>query len=46
LPELENLPNKYLFYPWKAPKSILDEAGVILGENYLYSNKKLIAIKV
>ena len=36
LPELENLPNKYLFCPWKAPKSILDEAGVMLGINYPY----------
>lgn len=34
VPELKNLPNKYLFDPWNAPDHILKEAGVILGETY------------
>ena len=34
VPELEKLPEKYLFSPWEAPESILREAGVILGETY------------
>ena len=33
---LNNLPDKYLFSPWEAPKNILKEAGVVLGENYPY----------
>ena len=34
VPELENLPNKYLFSPWEAPKEVLMEAGIELGSNY------------
>ena len=34
VPELINLPNKYIHQPWSAPQSVLDEAGVILGETY------------
>lgn len=34
LPVLQKLPNKYLFKPWMAPKTILKNAGIILGENY------------
>jgi deoxyribodipyrimidine photo-lyase len=34
VPELKNLPNKYLFKPWEAPKKILKDAGVTLGQNY------------
>uniref|UniRef100_A0A7S0BSU6 Photolyase/cryptochrome alpha/beta domain-containing protein n=1 Tax=Rhodosorus marinus TaxID=101924 RepID=A0A7S0BSU6_9RHOD len=34
LPELSKLPNKYLHCPWKAPVSVLREAGVGLGVNY------------
>jgi deoxyribodipyrimidine photo-lyase len=34
VPELKNLPNKYLFKPWAAPKDILKSAGIVLGENY------------
>ncbi len=34
LPELKNLPNKYLFEPWTAPQKVLTEAGVILGITY------------
>ncbi len=34
VPELKNLPSKYLFRPWEAPQNILKEAGVILGKNY------------
>jgi deoxyribodipyrimidine photo-lyase len=34
VPELTNLPAKYLFQPWVAPNEILQKSGVILGENY------------
>ena len=34
LPELKNLPTRYLFSPWEAPTSILANAGVELGVNY------------
>lgn len=34
VPELANLPDKYLFSPWKAPKPILDKAGIQLGVTY------------
>ena len=36
LPQLSNMPGKYLFNPWEAPKEILDDAGIKLGENYPY----------
>ena len=34
LPELKNLPVKYLFNPWETPINVLEEAGVRLGEDY------------
>lgn len=34
VPELQKLPNKYLFKPWEASEKILKDAGVILGVNY------------
>ena len=34
IPELKNLPNKYLFSPWEAPEPILQSAGIKLGETY------------
>ncbi|GGX74310.1 deoxyribodipyrimidine photo-lyase [Litorimonas cladophorae] len=34
LPELKNLPNKYLNQPWTAPAEVLAKAGVKLGETY------------
>ena len=34
VPELKNLPAKYLFSPWEAPDLVLKNAGVQLGENY------------
>ncbi len=36
IPELANIPLKYLFNPWDAPKSILDDSGVTLGKDYPY----------
>jgi len=36
IPELKNMPNKYLFNPWESPKEILHEADVILGTDYPY----------
>ncbi|MBB71273.1 MAG: deoxyribodipyrimidine photolyase [Legionellales bacterium] len=34
VPELADLPNKFIHNPSAAPKAILDEANVILGETY------------
>ena len=34
VPELKDLPNKYLHKPWEAPEDVLKEAGIILGEDY------------
>ena len=34
VPELKNMPEKYLFNPWEAPQAVLEQAGVVLGENY------------
>ena len=34
IPEIANLPNKYLFSPWEAPEHILKESGIELGNTY------------
>jgi deoxyribodipyrimidine photo-lyase len=34
VPELAELPNKYLHKPWEAPKLTLEAAGIKLGETY------------
>ena len=34
IPELQKLPNKYLFNPWEAPDFVLQESEVFLGVNY------------
>ncbi len=34
VPELKNLPEKYLHMPWEAPSGVLKKAGVLLGETY------------
>ncbi len=34
VPELKNLPKKYLFKPWLAPAEVLQEAKIILGKTY------------
>jgi len=34
IPEISELPTKYIFNPWEAPKEILEKANVRLGENY------------
>lgn len=34
IPELTNLPNRYLFSPWETPQAVLTTAGVELGVNY------------
>lgn len=34
LPELRNLPAKYIYEPWKAPISIQNQAGVQIGKDY------------
>ncbi len=34
IPELAKLPGKWIHAPWEAPKAVLAEAGVALGETY------------
>ena len=34
IPELKNLPKKYIHRPWDAPTEILQKANVKLGSNY------------
>lgn len=34
VPELENMPDKYLFNPWDAPEEVLESVGVELGKTY------------
>ncbi len=34
VPELKNLPKKYLFSPWTAPQEILHASGIVLGKTY------------
>ena len=34
IPEIADLPNKYLFNPWECPKSILKEKQIELGRTY------------
>ncbi|WP_281556880.1 deoxyribodipyrimidine photo-lyase [Thalassomonas sp. RHCl1] len=34
LPELKDLPEKYLFRPWQAPEEILKKAKITLGQDY------------
>lgn len=34
VPELNRLPDKYLFKPWTAPEAVLQQAEVKLGDNY------------
>ena len=34
LPELQELPNKYLFRPWEAPPEVLKKANITLGQTY------------
>ena len=34
LPELKDLPKKYLYRPWEAPAEVLAKANITLGETY------------
>ncbi|MDN3030937.1 MAG: FAD-binding domain-containing protein [Candidatus Tisiphia sp.] len=34
VPELQILPDQYLFNPWEAPKNILYNVGITLGKDY------------
>ena len=36
VPEIKNLPNKFLFEPYEAPEGILKTHGIKLGETYPY----------
>lgn len=37
VPELAEMPDKYLHKPWEAPPMVLKAAGITLGENYPHS---------
>lgn len=34
VPELKNVPDEYIFEPWKCPESIQKQAGCIIGKDY------------
>ncbi len=34
VPELKNIPNRFLFCPWEAPIAVLQKAGIELGVHY------------
>jgi len=34
LPVLKNFPDKYIYEPWKAPESVQQDAGCIIGKDY------------
>jgi deoxyribodipyrimidine photo-lyase len=34
VPELAQMPNKYIHEPWKAPVEVLSKAGITLGKDY------------
>lgn len=34
VPEIAELPNKYLHKPWEAPAEVLQQAGITLGKDY------------
>ncbi len=34
VPEISELPDKYLHSPWEAPGDVLEQAGIRLGETY------------
>lgn len=36
VPELKNLPKKYIHEPWTAPESLLGEKNILLGKTYPY----------
>lgn len=36
LPELARLPQQYIYQPWLAPQTILEQAGLELGRDYPY----------
>lgn len=43
VPELKNIPDKYLYEPWLAPAEILKKANITLGKNY---PKPIVDLKV
>ena len=36
IPALARLPTEYIHCPWKAPRQVLEDAGIELGEDYPY----------
>ena len=34
VPELRDMPNKYVHHPWDAPEDVLEKAGLRLGDTY------------
>lgn len=43
VPELKDMPDKYLYKPWEAPVAVLEEASVVLGKSY---PKPIVDLKV
>ena len=34
VPEVKGLPTEYVFEPWKAPESVQEAAGCLVGKDY------------
>ena len=34
MPEVKGLPTEYVFEPWKAPESVQQAAGCLVGKDY------------
>lgn len=34
IPELKNIPTRWIHFPWQAPQNVLDQAKVVLGKDY------------
>lgn len=34
IPELSQLPNKWIHRPWETPEALLEESGIVLGKTY------------
>ena len=34
VPEVKDLPTEYVFEPWKAPESVQEAAGCLVGKDY------------
>ena len=34
LPVLKNMPSKYIYEPWMAPREVQEQAGCVIGKDY------------